>query len=365
MKMLASGYSAEIDKVGEAEWSEIIQLFDDANIYQTWSYGLIRWGENNLSHVVLKKDGFIVGVAQLRIARLPVLERGIAYIRWGPLWRLCGKRTDLESLRQMIMALVKEYVFHRGLLVRVLPNVINCDDDANAIRSIFETVGLRWETSSYRTFLVDLTPSMEELRKNLTQGWRKQLRKAEKNNKLKLIEGTKDKLYEAFSALYNEMLTRKGFSPGVDINEFREIQKDLPDTLKMIVMICEFEREPVSALVGSLIGNRGIYLLGATSDKGLKLKGSYLLQWRMIQWLKEHGARWYDLGGIDPNGNPGVYHFKAGLGGVDVKHLGCFESCENLASSFLVGSGTQLMMAFRKLKSLLNRIRRAYLAIPR
>ncbi len=362
MKMLASGYSAEIDKVGEAEWSEIIQLFDDANIYQTWSYGLIRWGEDNLSHVILKKDGFIVGIAQLRIVRLPVLERGIAYIRWGPLWRLCGKKTDLESLRQMTRALLEEYVLHRGLLLRVLPNEIEGDD--NTMRSIFEMEGFRWRSDSYRSFMLDLKPSLEILRKGLRQKWRNSLNRAEKNG-LKLIEGTKDKLYEAFSALYNEMLIRKGFSPGVDINEFREIQKDLPDTLKMIVMICEFEREPVSALVGSLIGNRGIYLLGATSDKGLKLKGSYLLQWRMIQWLKEHGARWYDLGGIDPNGSPGVYHFKAGLGGVDVKHLGCFESCENLASSFLVGSGTQLMMAFRKLKSLLSRIRRAYLAIPR
>ena len=356
MKMLASGYSAEIDQVGEAEWSEIIQLFDDANIYQTWSYASIRWGENNLSHVILKKDGFIVGAAQLRIVRLPVLKRGIAYIRWGPLWRLCGKKTDLESLRQMTRALLEEYVLHRGLLVRVLPNEIEGDD--NVIRSIFEMEGFRWRPDSYRSFLLDLKPSLKILRKGLRPTWRTHLNRADKNG-LKLIEGTEDKLYEEFSVLYNEMLTRKGFSPGVDINEFREIQKDLSYDLKMRIMICEFEEEPVSALVGSLIGNRGIYLLGATGDKGLKLKGSYLLQWRMIQWLKEHGARWYDLGGIDPDGNPGVYHFKAGLGGADVKHLGCFESCQSLVSSFLVKAGNQLMMTSRKLKPLFNRIRQA------
>jgi hypothetical protein len=38
-------------------------------------------------------------------------------------------------------------------------------------------------------------------------------------------------------------------------------------------------------------------------------------------WLKEHGARGYDLGGIDPEANPGGYHFKSGFGGVDMTQL--------------------------------------------
>ena len=31
--------------------------------------------------------------------------------------------------------------------------------------------------------------------------------------------------------------------------------------------------------------------------------------------------KWYDLGGISPEGNPGVYHFKSGLSGVDSTHI--------------------------------------------
>jgi hypothetical protein len=357
MKTLARGYSAEIDQVGKAEWSEFLQRFDDANIYQTWSYGSIHWGKGNLSHLVLKKYGSIVAAVQSQVVKLPFIGRGIAYITGGPLW-LHGKEKELGNIRQMARALLEEYVLHRGLLLRVLPNQI--EGDNNAIRSIFEMEGFRWRSGSHRSSLLDLKPSLEILRKGLRQKWRNSLNRAEKNG-LKLVEGTEDKLYEAFIVLYNEMLTRKGFSPGVDINEFRKIQKDLPDDLKMRIMICEFEEEPVSALVGSLIGNRGIYLLGATGDKGLKLKGSYLLQWRMIQWLKEHGARWYDLGGIDPDGNPGVYHFKTGLGGVDVKYLGCFESSQSLVSSFLVKAGDQLMITSRKLKPLLSRIRHAFI----
>jgi lipid II:glycine glycyltransferase (peptidoglycan interpeptide bridge formation enzyme) len=39
------------------------------------------------------------------------------------------------------------------------------------------------------------------------------------------------------------------------------------------------------------------------------------LQWNTIVRAKSRGIRYYDLGGIDAVANPGVYHFKSGLGG--------------------------------------------------
>jgi hypothetical protein len=82
-----------------------------------------------------------------------------------------------------------------------------------------------------------------------------------------------------------------------------------------------------------VMGDSAIYLLGATSDNGLDAKGSYLLQWTLIQWLKESGVRGYDLGGIDPQQNPGVYHFKRGLSGTDVCHMNPLVACNSAVSS--------------------------------
>jgi lipid II:glycine glycyltransferase (peptidoglycan interpeptide bridge formation enzyme) len=61
----------------------------------------------------------------------------------------------------------------------------------------------------------------------------------------------------------------------------------------------------------------------------------------MIKWLKEHGFKYYDLGGIDPDINPGVYHFKKGLSGDDVTRLPPFEYCED-SLSYLVMKGADL-----------------------
>ena len=44
MKTLAEGYTVKIDQISKDEWSELLPRFDDATIYQTWSYGAVRWG---------------------------------------------------------------------------------------------------------------------------------------------------------------------------------------------------------------------------------------------------------------------------------------------------------------------------------
>jgi lipid II:glycine glycyltransferase (peptidoglycan interpeptide bridge formation enzyme) len=53
----------------------------------------------------------------------------------------------------------------------------------------------------------------------------------------------------------------------------------------------------------------------------------------MIKWLKGNGFQFYDLGGIDPEQNPGVYHFKQGFSGQDVSRIAPFESCEDFISA--------------------------------
>ncbi len=350
MQTLLSKYTAEVDRINKSKWSDLLTRFDDATINQTWSYGSIRWGEANLSHLVLKKEGEIVAAVQLRIIKIPVFKGGIAYISWGPMWRVRGTHRNLECLRQMLKALRNEYSVRRGLLLRVLLNVFDYEVDSDEILSIFKEEEFQRKLSPYRTLLLDIEPSLDQLRNNLSKEWRKNLRKAESCN-LKIMEGNRDEFYEVVSALYKEMRKRKGFSSLMDTNQFGMIQRDLPDFLKMRIMLCELDGEPVAALVGSAIGDIGIELVAATNNKALKINASYLLRWRMVQWLKDSGCRLYDLGGIDPEKNPGTYHFKAGLAGKsgkDTRYLGQFEACHSIISSFFVRIGDYLRTNSRK-----------------
>jgi hypothetical protein len=120
--MQNDGWQVEIDRATAAEWSQMLDLFNDANIYQTAAYGGVRWGENNLSRLVLKREGEVLGMAQLRIVRPTPLRFGVAYLRWGPLYERRGRPVDAQVAANVARGLEEEYVGRRRLCLRILPN---------------------------------------------------------------------------------------------------------------------------------------------------------------------------------------------------------------------------------------------------
>jgi hypothetical protein len=333
--MHSSEYQVEVDQSGPSEWAELLAQFQDANLYQTWSYGAIRWGEKNLSHLVLRHNGDAVGLVQLRIIRSRFLKSGIAYVRWGPMCHRANGELELEACRRMAAALREEYVRKRGLFLRLLPNAFRGTPRGEVYQAAFSEYSddKLNRAAAERTIVLDLSPSLEELRKRLDQKWRNQLNRAEKNG-LQIAEGEGTELYQTFLDIYRQMWARKRFDEGgVDVDEFGRIQESLSPSQKMRILICSQGATPVAGVVYSAMGNSAVYLLGATSDDGLKAKGAYLSQWTVIKWLKEHGFKYYDLGGINPERNPGVYHFKSGFSGQDVTRIAPLASCENPLSS--------------------------------
>ena len=124
------------------------------------------------------------------------------------------------------------------------------------------------------------------------------------------------------------MWKRKAFETTVDVEEFGRIQENLPETQRMRILICEQNGVPVAGVVASAMGDSAIYLLGATSDDGLNAKGAYLLQWTMIQWLKENGFRVVRPGrDRSATAIPVSISFKRGLSGSDVSHLSAVALC--------------------------------------
>ena len=350
-------FTTSVDQTTEAEWNRLLPQFADASLYQTWAYGAVSWGEKSLSHLLLKQDGQVVGMAQFRIVRLPLISSGVAYLRWGPLYRRRDSSVAPQIvLPQLLKSITDEYARRRRLLVRVLPNVFRDDPAAPAFEAACGEFGLQPGNAAapYRTIRVDLAPAPELIRKRLEQKWRNQLNAAERNG-LTIREGAGDDLFAEFTAIYRDLLARKQFETTVDIDEFARIQHALPEPLRMRVLLCEKDGKRLAGLVGAAIGDTGVYLLGATSSEGMKAKGSYLLQWRMMQWLRERGCVWYDLGGINPDRNPGVFHFKSGLGGAEVLQCQSRELSGSHWSSLCVNTAEKARVLLHSAGSRLTR----------
>ena len=354
MQEMAGNYHAEIDTIDKKKWYDVIRNFDDANIYQTWAYDEIRCGRKNISHMILKQDGKIVAAAQLRLARIPVMNVGVAYCRWGPLFKPMERDEHLEAFAQAIRALRNEYACRRGLALRIYPFLF--DDESEKYLPVLKQEGFDplGKGKRDRTLIIDLRPKLEDLRKGLNQKWRNSLNRAERNG-LEVIEGDGDDFFEMFiEKLYRPMVARKKFVEPNDINEFRMMQQQLPHDFRMKIILCRLEGELCAGSIFSAMGSLGVYLFGATNDVGMQSNGSYLQQWRFIEWMKERQFTRYDLNGINPETNPGTYKFKEGLcgkNGKDVQFLGQFQTCTSFLSSLSVKIGEGLLSNYQKAKT--------------
>ena len=346
---LEAGYIAECDTVNKDEWYKIIDEFSDANIYQTWSYDAIRCGEENISHLVLRGAGKIIAAAQARIVRFPLLGLGAAYVRWGPFWQLRNQPVDPNIFRVAVRALRNEYVCRRGLSLRIFP--VLYDDSSNWCLNILQEERYTRvpEEHRQRTLILDICPPNEKLRQTFDQKWRNCLNRAERNE-LEVAEGTDDSLFVDFIGLYQDLLRRKKFREPNDINEFRRAQQELPAKFKMRIFLSRSNGVSSAGAICSTIGETGVYLFGAANDQGMANKGSYLVQWKAIQWMRSNGCRQYNLNGINPLANPGTYHFKAGLSGkngMDVHYLGCFD-CHSGVINAALAHAAELVFSFTK-----------------
>ncbi len=244
-----------------------------------------------------------------------------------------------------------EYAGKRGLLLRLSP-VLFEEDHARFLPVLEEEGFVRPSGERHsRTILMDLSPTLDELHKGLRAHWQRELKVAGKQ-KLEIVEGGEDELFKKFIGMYKEMVARKKFREPNDITEFREIQRRLPAEYKMKVMLCRSGEGICAGLISSAIGGTALYLFGATSAIGMKSRGSYLLQWKLVERLKEAHVPRYDLNGINPEVNPGTYKFKADLAGEkgrDVRFLGRFESCESIVSMACASIGERMRSISRAL----------------
>lgn len=352
-KELSHGFVAEADAFDQSRWSLVLQEFADANVYQTWPYNVARSGRAKVSHIVLKHRGRAVAVAQARLAGLPNCRMGIAYFRWGPLWKPQSGELEVETFRQVVRAIRNEYAIRRGLIVRLVPAL--CVEDGEQFSAILEEEGFvqNRRINPYRTILMNIQPSLKDLESGFHRKWRNHLNGARKQQ-FKIIEGEDDALFAKFEPIYTEMHRRKQFVSDTQIAHFQNAQRTLTEHEKLRVFLCRVDDEFCAGAICSAMGDTGLYIFGATSNRGLKNNGSYLLQWRILEWLKQRGCQWYNLNGINPVTNPSTFEFKtrlAGKHGRDVHFVGHFDAYPHAAAELVVRGGERLRSKIKKLRA--------------
>jgi lipid II:glycine glycyltransferase (peptidoglycan interpeptide bridge formation enzyme) len=328
----------EIKEISDKNlWHNSLDEFKDANIYQTWNFAVLAQNEKIVKHFAIYSDQNLISLFQVRIRTAPILNRGIAYILNGPVWQKRNQENNILLFSDILAALRNEFVVKQKLLLRIKPYVFS-DQISNF--DFIEELGFERveKIRQYQTFVLYLEKDLDEIRKNFKQKWRNGLNQSERKD-LEIKEGTDQELYNIFLDIYNQMIARKQFKEYVSPVSMGQMNKELDEEYKMKIFVAYKDELPVASLVGSAIGDTGVYLLGATNEVGMKNNASYILQWNMMKWLKQKGCQRYDLGGINIDDNPGVYHFKSGITTNEVLGMGTYETYNSRLSKSIVNFG--------------------------
>jgi lipid II:glycine glycyltransferase (peptidoglycan interpeptide bridge formation enzyme) len=308
------------------EWEQHASCFADYSIYQTWAYQEARAAVagHQVSRVVIKdQNNTVVAMCHVRIMKVSGLAINIGYVQRGPLMQAKDGRITCSA--EALKVLRETYLKDKVHILRVVPNPYD-DQTGQRISQMLKDCGfesLSW-VPRYRTLMLPLDGSEEEIRGRLDRNFRRNLKKAERAG-LDIREGRNCEFCGELRELYGVLVKRKGFA-AANPDEFIKPQLQLSPAERMNFVVAYHSGEPVSVHVGSNLGTTGVALLTASNTKGLVCGASYLTWWKACVAAKNAGMKRYDLGGIDPQKNPGCYQFKSQISQRESLSIGAFEA---------------------------------------
>jgi lipid II:glycine glycyltransferase (peptidoglycan interpeptide bridge formation enzyme) len=340
-------YNVLIDKIEQAQWQQYAGGFADYSIFQTWPYQQVRADVEGqeLSRIVVKdKSDEVVAMSHVRIKHFRPLGLRVGYMQWGPL--ILRKDGTSGCSAEVLGVLREAYLGNRVNVLKVVPNITEHSENERFVTMLRES-GFHGKSSvsPYHTMVLRLGRSQDELRKGLHQSWRRLLHKAEAAG-VEAREYTDDTQFQTLEGFYMDLIRKKHFR-GVHPQVFARTQRALPQSEQMSLVVAYLEGEPVSVHLSTNLGDSGIMLLAASSERGYQCSASYVAWWKAVLISNGRGMKKYDVGGVDFENDPGIARFKAGLGGEECSYIGAFETCTNAAVENIWAMGER---AYRMLK---------------
>jgi hypothetical protein len=298
-----------VETVGPS-WDELVAGFADGCLEQTAAYMGARWDLSRLAGLVLRDAGNEpVAAALVVVAMLPVLQLGLAYVKFGPLWRRKGRAAKPDVLLAALAAVKQVFALGRGLVARVTPPPD--PDFADAWTGALAAAGYTRHApmADADRYLVDLTLSESEQRQSLGASWRANLNKAAQSG-LTIRESDMRDGLPTFMALYRTMLARKHFADQHGIETLPAFAAAASPAMRARLFFAFRGDTPVAGSLVAGAGERVFVPFSASDDRAPALRAGYALRWAIIERLRGSEARWLDLGGAE--GDAGLRSFKLG-----------------------------------------------------
>ncbi len=295
------------------EWESTLLSFADANIYQTGRWGRHRsefgWDVTQLAHT---SNGSVTAIAQVMNRKITPLVT-LCWIPGGPVG-------DLTSCDTAFVSCIRE-LFTSPMLYIHFSAMTQFSDE---LASSLQTYGWRKPNTmlnSDKTLIYDVDPIITQRREKLSKNWSRNLSRGEQRE-LIVSEWT-NPTAQQIASLTEEMSQFKKLGNKREVIDqtteslLRNFQNDI-----LMVKCTNSDGELLAMRGAVMLGYKAFDLFAAASPAGRKEYASNLCFWKLIELCGREGITQYDLSGVDPQRNPGVYNFKKGIGALDFTYLG-------------------------------------------
>jgi peptidoglycan pentaglycine glycine transferase (the first glycine) len=314
-------------------WDHFVAGHTDAHVLQTSAWGALKaqfgWTDEPVG---LVRNGELIAGARVLYRRLPVGLGRLAYIPKGPLvdW------ADEEQVKALLATLDHTAKLQETSVLTIEPDL----PDEPLHRQHLRALGFRPAPFSAiqprRTLVVDISPDEDAILAAMKSKTRYNLRLAARKGVT--VRQAADADLPAFHALMAATAARNEFGVHTPAYYQTAYRLFVPRGWARL-LLAQVEEEPVAALMAFALPPRAWYFYGASGDAHREKMPNYLLQWEAMRWAKSLGCTTYDLWGIPDEdeekleaefarrrgGLWGVYRFKRGFGGQQVRSVGAWD----------------------------------------
>lgn len=302
-------------------WDAVTHASDDAWMHHGYDWcmevSVGVWGNRSLCFLVVDRDR-IVGICPLFLQERRVAPVGFRFLSSG--FGLAGpalingldpeyRATVLACAHAHVDALARE---HRVVSVEfALPPLAPAYRPPSTPEHPLLAAGFSDRSTS--TLMIDLTRPTEDLFMRLTTSCRNQVRQAMRSQ-VSIRPADRPGDLDRYYALHRETYRRTGVRPHPRAYFDTIVRHGWAN-----VFFAEYDSRPISAINIAVHKDAAAYWTGASATAFMHLRPANLLQWHAIQWAKERGCSWYEVGEVFPGSRDakerGLSHFKGGFGG--------------------------------------------------
>ena len=269
-----------IDAESRTEWDKFITSFEDTNFLQSWDFYEfhISRGKQVVRRLLKDKDGKIVAAYA---GVVETAKRGTYMaIAGGPIldWK------NKSVIKTVFKDIEEQGKKHRCVFVRVRPQLELSDRSLKLMNELGLKKAPMYLSVEYAGIL-NLEKSEEEILAAASQGFRRKLRKAEKEG-ITVETSTDPAIVKTFYNLEVEHAKRQGF---VAFSE---------DFLTKQFAAFAKNNEVIMYTFMIFYGNEASYHYGVSSPLGTKYSAAPLLHMEAMREARKRGIKRYNLWGI-------------------------------------------------------------------